>query len=134
MAAPSPSPLDLPATLHVEEAPSLAKAEVLSAQVLGEMSQAWRRGERPTAADYVRQHPQLGEHRDVVLRLVCEELCLRRELGVQIDSAALADQFPQWRHEIDALLACQELIEAETPGKDLGELDDFRLHAEIGKG
>jgi serine/threonine protein kinase/Flp pilus assembly protein TadD len=120
--------------LHVDEATPSAKAEVLAAQVLGEMAQAWRRGECPTAANYVKQHPQLGEHRDIVLRLVCEELCLRRENHVDIDAAALERQFPQWRQEIEALLACQELIEAETTPKDLGELHDFHLITELGQG
>jgi serine/threonine protein kinase len=131
----STSPVDLAATLHVEPSPESAAAEALSTQIVEEMSQAWQRGERPTAADYVRQHPQLGDQREVVLRLVCEELCLRREAQVEIDTAGLANQFPQWRHEIEALLACQELIEAEAPPKKaLGKLHDFHLLDQLGQG
>jgi serine/threonine protein kinase/tetratricopeptide (TPR) repeat protein len=132
MSAPSET---LPVTRHVEQMPALPLTDELTSGLLAEMNQAWRRGERSGALDYVRRHPELAGQRDPVLRLVCEELCLRRETGLEVDEAALAGQFPQWRGEILALLACRELLDDNSlTTKALGTVRGFQLLAQLGQG
>jgi serine/threonine protein kinase len=126
---------DLPVTLHVETMPPPASVDTAVQQLIDEMNQAWRRGERPHAADYVRGCAPLALQRDAVLRLVTEELCLRREAGIAVDEAALIAEFPEWAGDIRALLACRQLIEDEQPAAPaLGKLRDFQLLAELGQG
>src|SRR5688572_27067611 len=108
MAAPGD---DLPVTLHVETMPAPASVDALVQQLIEEMNLAWRRGERPHAADYVRGCGPLALQRDAVLRLVTEELCLRREAGVAVDEAELLTELPEWHDDIRALLACRQLID-----------------------
>jgi eukaryotic-like serine/threonine-protein kinase len=103
-----------------------------------EMARRWRQGERPPAEEFLAAHPHLVDDPDAVFRLVYEELCLRQELGEPADPETLLARFPRWRPQLEVLLECHELLDAEraTPvfpeaGERLGE---FRLVRELGRG
>ena len=60
--------------------PVLDPSGSLATQQVDLMVAAWRRGERPLAEDFLARHPELGE--DAAIRLIYEEVCLRREVGL----------------------------------------------------
>ncbi len=101
------------------------------------MSDAWLRGERSRAEDWLEREPMLRQHPQAAIRLIYEELCLRREDGEALDHAELARRFPQWRDELAALLAVEGLVPEAQPVTfpELGtSIGDFRLVAELGRG
>src|SRR5262249_9378562 len=63
--------------------------------------------------------------------------CLRQEQGEEVARAEVVGRFPQWRAELEVLLACHDLMQAVPPtvfpqaGESLG---DFRLLALLGRG
>jgi eukaryotic-like serine/threonine-protein kinase len=67
----------------------------LAARLVEEMAAAWRAGSRPLAEEFLARHPSLGHSVEAVVQLVYEEICLREELGEEIDPAALRARFPQ---------------------------------------
>ncbi|MGH7140843.1 MAG: serine/threonine-protein kinase, partial [Pirellulales bacterium] len=85
----------------------------------------------------LRQHPELAAAPRAVLRLISEELFLRREAGERLEVQDILVRFPQWRAELELLLACHELFEDQAPldfpraGEACGE---FVLVREIGRG
>jgi serine/threonine protein kinase/Flp pilus assembly protein TadD len=101
-----------------------------------ELAAAWRRGERPGAEDVLARHPEIQG--DAAVRLIYEEVCLRQEAGLEVDSAEVVRRFPQWRTELELVLDCHRLLQPQPsaavdlePGEVLGE---FRLLAELGRG
>ena len=105
-------------------------------QQVDAMVAAWRRGERPLAEDVLAGHPELGD--DAAIRLIYEEVCLRREAGEEVDPAEVTRRFPRWCDELAVLLDCQRLMEsapARVVFPHVGEvLAGFRLLAELGRG
>src|SRR5689334_751384 len=72
------------------------------------MAAAWARGERIDAEEILEQHPDLQtEH---AVRLVYEDLCLRREAGEEVSTSEVVSRFPQWRDELELLLNCDRLL------------------------
>ena len=124
--------------------PGRGPSEVVSREPAGEpvtmqveeMVAAWRRGERPLAEDILARHPDLGD--DAAIRLIYEEVCLRQEVGEDVDPAEIARRFPQWCDELAMLLDCRRLMEsapARVVFPHVGELlAGFRLIAELGRG
>ena len=81
-------------------------------------------------------HPGLGD--EAAIRLIYEEVCLRRESGDEIATTEVVNRFPRWKDELEVLLGCDRMLRpfsrvAMFPnvGEDLGP---FRLLAEIGHG
>ena len=97
---------------------------------------AWQRGERPTAATILERHP--GIEPEAAVRLIYEEVCLRRDSGENVLSDEVLRQFPQWETELEILLGCDRLLRpVATPlvFPEVGEtLGTFRLLAELGRG
>jgi eukaryotic-like serine/threonine-protein kinase len=100
------------------------------------MAAAWERGERISAAQVLEQFPDVDE--ESAIRVIYEEVCLRREAGLDVETAEILDRYPRWRQEIQDLLECDRLLGpsgkiAACPevGEDLGS---FRLLAELGRG
>jgi serine/threonine protein kinase len=115
-----------------------AAAETLASQLVGEMIQRWRQGERPLAEDFLTQHPALWNHPTAAADLIYEELCLRQEFGPEVPVEQMLDRFPQWRPQLEVLFDCQRVL---SPRRALpqfpaaGELlGDFLLLAELGRG
>jgi serine/threonine protein kinase len=125
-------------TLETVVVPFVRSLDPLASQVAAEMIQAWRGGRRLGVEEWLSRHPTLRGQRDAVLRLVCEELCLRREASLAIDADDFARRFPEWSREIQALLECQRILEPEdTPGNGPvadARLRDLRIVTELGRG
>src|SRR4051812_46948460 len=110
----------------------------LAAGLAAEMARRWRQGERPPAEEFLSAHPPLADDPDAVVRLVYEELCLRQELGDPADPEALLARFPRWRAQLEVLLECHDLLDADRAAPlfpEAGErLGEFRLVRELGRG
>jgi tetratricopeptide (TPR) repeat protein len=128
MTAPSPGPAPL-----TREA-----AEALAVQLVGEMIERWRRGERPPAEEFLTRHPALLEHPEPAADLIYEELCLRQEHGVPVSAEEMLRRFPQWQPQLEVLLDLQRLLgprRAAPRFPAAGEaLGDFVLLAELDGG
>jgi serine/threonine protein kinase/Tfp pilus assembly protein PilF len=104
------------------------------------MVAAWRRGERPSAEEFLAHHPEFDS--EAALRLIYEEVCLRQEAGAEVPRAELVRRFPRWKAQLELLLDCHRLLLpdlalAARPAvfPEVGEvLGDFRLLADLGRG
>ena len=118
------------------EARGLRTESIWVSRQVSQMAAAWERGERLTAAEVIARHPELDT--EAAIRLIYEEICLRREAGLPVDADAVIRQFPRWATELRDLLDCDRLL--GTPGEgtvfpEVGEsLGPFRLLAELGRG
>lgn len=115
-----------------------AVAETLAAELVGEMIQRWRQGGRPLPEDFLARHPELWGHPEAAADLIYEELCLRREYGLEISLEQVLHRFPQWRPQLEVMFDCQRLLDPRQPSPrfpSAGEtLGDFLLLAELGRG
>jgi serine/threonine protein kinase len=113
-------------------------AEALAAQLVGEMIQGWRQGQRLLPEDFLARHPELWEHPQAAADLIYEELCLRQEHGLDVPVEQVLARFPQWRPQLEVLFDCQRVLGPRCPAPQFpapGEaLGDFRILAELGRG
>src|SRR6059058_2312924 len=72
------------------------------------MAAAWERGEHITAGEILRRYPELDT--EAAIRLVYEEVCLRREAGLEVDTAEVVRQYPRWADELQDLFDCDRLL------------------------
>jgi serine/threonine protein kinase/tetratricopeptide (TPR) repeat protein len=100
------------------------------------MAASWSRGEPVTAEDLLAHAPGLGD--EAAIRLIYEEVCLRRDSGQEIATAEVVSRFPRWKDELEVLLGCDRMLRPFSraagfpePGEDLGP---FRLLSELGRG
>jgi serine/threonine protein kinase len=109
-----------------------------AARLAEEMAACWRRGERPTAEDFLNRRPELWDQTEAALHLVYEEICLRQELGETDAAGTVTARFPQWRTQLGMLLDCHRLLHtgpAKSRAPVVGEtVGEFRLLAELGRG
>ena len=72
------------------------------------------------------------------IRLVYEEVCLRREAGQGVSTAEVVRRFPQWKEELEILLGCDRLLRPLARTAILPEVGErlgpFRLLCELGRG
>jgi len=100
------------------------------------MASAWSRGEHISAVEILARHPGLGD--EAAIRLIFEEVCLRREIGQEVATTEVVNRFPLWKDELEVLLGCDRMLRplsrvARFP--NAGEaLGPFRLLAELGRG
>src|SRR5262249_60183509 len=96
----------------------------------------WARGERVTAEELLARHPGLSD--EDAIRLVYEEVCLRRESGQDVETTEVVRRFPQWKNELEILLDCDRLLRPLSSSASLpqaGErLGPFRLISVLGRG
>ncbi len=110
--------------------------DVWATRQVAAMAAAWERGEQVTAAEILDQFPDIDD--ESAIRMIYEEVCLRREAGLEVETAEIRERYPRWRQEIQDLLDCDHLLGpsgkiAACPG--VGEsLGPFRLLAELGRG
>ncbi len=128
-------------------------AAALAATLADAMASAWRRGDRAGAQAALAAHPEVADCPEAAVRLIYEEVLLRRELGDEPGADELLARFPRWADELAMLLACDRLIGPDGdgdpdatvpwPGGDLSEgawpevgerLGGFRLLARLGAG
>jgi serine/threonine protein kinase/Tfp pilus assembly protein PilF len=100
------------------------------------LAAAWEQGERVTVDDLLTSHPELRA--EAAIRLIYEEVCLRRDAGQEVGTAEVVCRFPQWKEELEVLLGCDRMLRplASSPtfpavGTPLGP---FHLLAELGRG
>src|SRR5262245_12622422 len=125
-----------PATEVVDMPPSSVSPEAqtdLAGTMAEEMAAAWRRGERPPVEQFLDRLPELWQKRDAAFRVICEEVCLRHELGLPADPPDLLRRFPQWHTELLTFLDCHGLLQGDRSNATEA-LKDFELLAELGKG
>src|SRR5262249_12627867 len=137
------SPSELSRAVTVASAPATSSngppgPDPRVAQVIREMSQCWQRGERPTAEEFLARYPELARQPEAAIDLIYEEACLRQDAGLPVDEADFLRRCPQWRRQLEALLRCDRILRASSPGPSfpaVGEtVGDFRLLAELGRG
>jgi eukaryotic-like serine/threonine-protein kinase len=99
---------------------------------------AWERGERPSAEAFLDRHPRFTLEPEAAIRLIYEEVCIRKGEGQEVRLSELVRRFPRWQNELEVLLDCDRLIGAVSDppafpaaGETLG---DFVLLAELGRG
>ena len=97
-------PLD--ETFHETESP----AEALAGTLAEEMASSWARGERTRAEEILARHPEVAGCPEAAVRLIYEEVLLRREAGDEPGEAELRERFPRWHAELAILLACDRLV------------------------
>lgn len=133
----APDDSSVPPTRPAEDAAGIDSAEDLAGRTADEMKLAWQQGRRLTVEDMLARRPDLERERDAVMRLVCEEICLRREHDLGLPTEDWLRRFPAWRTELTALLECHKLLEPEidaAPEHWKGRLHDFQLLEELGEG
>ncbi|SIO61838.1 Serine/threonine protein kinase [Singulisphaera sp. GP187] len=103
-----------------------------------EMVAAWGRGQRVLAEEYLARKPELRADAEAAIRLIYEEVCLRRGEGQDVSLSELVRRFPQWGTELEILLECDRLLDSRPkalPFPLVGEnLGDFQLLDELGRG
>ena len=72
------------------------------------MASAWARGDRVSAAQLLASHPGLGD--EAAIRLIYEEVCLRRESGQEVATTEVVNRFPRWKDELEVLLGCDRML------------------------
>ncbi len=70
-----------------------------------DQQQRWRDGDRVRVADYLRRFPELPEHAEVLQRLCCNEIILRRTYGETPSAAEYVKQFPAFSAAIEVALS-----------------------------
>ena len=116
----------------------LAEAASLGEQLAREMRQRWRRGERPTAEEYLAQFPELRQSAEAAIDVIYEEFCLRQAAGETDVANDVLRRFPEWRAPLQVMLDCHRVLQATdrvpvfpVVGDTVG---DFRLIADVGSG
>ncbi len=109
-----------------------------AAAFIADMAERWRRGERPTAEEYLAQHPDVASLPEAAIDLIYEEVCLRQDAGETVDEKEIYRRFPQWRTELEVLLRCDRILTAVAPTPQfpvVGEvMGEYHLTAELGRG
>jgi serine/threonine protein kinase len=100
------------------------------------MVSAWSRGERVSAIDVLARHPGLDD--EAAVRLIYEEVCLRRESGQDVATTEVVNRYSRWKDELEVLLGCDRMLRPfsrvavfPSAGEELGS---FRLLEELGQG
>ena len=119
----------------VSESPHGPESEWVSRQVRA-MAATWACGEQIDAEELIKLYPGLSTEN--AIRLVYEEVCLRRESGAQVVTEEVIARFPQWKDELALLLGCDRLLWPLSRAPEfpqVGEvLGPFKLIAELGQG
>lgn len=103
-----------------------------------ELARRWAAGERPRTEQLLARFPQLARHPQAAIELIYEEICQVRLAGEHVQASVWLERFPEWRRQIETLLACHSLLENAghdnwfpKPGETFG---DFELLDEFGHG
>jgi serine/threonine protein kinase/Flp pilus assembly protein TadD len=104
----------------------------VSDQVLA-LASAWARGEPLAIEEILERRP--GLKTEDAIRLIYEDICLRRESGQDVPTDEAVSRFPRWKHELEILLGCARLLSRAAIFPEVGEqLGPFRLLFELGRG
>lgn len=120
--------------------PRVFETEILdtpAALLAEEYAAAWQRGERPPVERFLAERAPHDSDPEVIVRLVYEEMCLRRESGNEMTPDEVLHRFPQFQSELQLLLDCERLLGESAPANfpETGEeIGPFRLLSELGRG
>ena len=117
--------------------PSAPSAAPAVADLITELVARWTDGECPPVEELFDQYPELWHQPENAVHLICEEICLREEHGLPVDSLEIMRRFPQWRDQLAVLLECHQLLQPAAPPlfPEVGEsIAGFHLLAELGRG
>jgi tetratricopeptide (TPR) repeat protein len=116
--------------------PTANEADLPATQLAQEMARLWEQGERPRAEDLLARHPGLADQPEAVLRLVCEEICLRQKASEQVSLSEYLARFPACRSRLVVFFECQQLLrEPRQVFPEVGDMvADCRLLTELGRG
>jgi len=90
-------------------------------QLVQQKIEDWVAGESPDAARFLGNHPEVCVHEHLVLDLLYEEFCIRREAGEDVSADSFCDQFPAFRVALRQALAVREYFRSElAPPSDAG--------------
>jgi eukaryotic-like serine/threonine-protein kinase len=110
----------------------------LAQRLADELAQRWTDGQRPQTEEYLARFPKLADLPDAALELIYEEMCQEQQSGRASRPSTWLRRFPQWRQQIELLLACHDLLEMAgagpwfpEPGQTFG---DFELLDQFGQG
>ncbi len=80
------------------------------------MAAAWSRGQRVSAGEIIDRYPGIGD--EAAVRLIYEEVNLRRESGEDVRTTEVVRRYPRWRDELEVLLGCDRLLRPPArPGR-----------------
>jgi serine/threonine protein kinase/Tfp pilus assembly protein PilF len=109
--------------------------QVLAGEALAELGAAWKQNQPHLTEDVLARHPELRAHPQVLLRILYEEIRLRRKAGQRVVLAEVQQRFPEWSHEEEELFASFRREDVDPIYPEVGEtLGDFTLTAELGMG
>jgi eukaryotic-like serine/threonine-protein kinase len=131
---------DLPSHLRLPWPPESTSRGVtdeswLSREVVA-MATAWSRGQRVFAAEIIDRTPGIAD--EAAVRLIYEEVSLRRESGEDVHTTEVVGRYPRWKDELEILLGCDRMLRPLTVVAVLPEVGEhlgpFFLKAELGRG
>jgi serine/threonine protein kinase len=99
------------------------------------MAEAWRRQTPVRAEEFFLRYPELSAEPELAVRLIYEEVCLRREGGEKVRTAEVLARFPQWGEPLARLLERRWRLDpgdCRPPGP--APLRGYRVLAELGHG
>jgi hypothetical protein len=85
------------------------------AHLVEEFAAAWERGERPAAEAFLDRHPRLTLEPESAIRLIYEEVCIRKGEGQEVRLSELVRRFPRWQTELEVLLDGARGPDSEVP-------------------
>jgi serine/threonine protein kinase len=71
----------------------------------------WRSSGRADAAAFLDEHPELRRAKSLVLDLIHEEYCLRREAGDEVVKSQFCERFPSYRQSVFRMLEVEEYLD-----------------------
>lgn len=131
---PSPPP---GSTAGVHE-PGLDVASAWISEQVEALADALRRGEPMPVEELIARHPSTDD--ETTIRLIYEDVCLRRDAGQEVRTDEVIGRFPRWKDELAILLGCDRLLRPVSPGAGVSwpeagsELGPHRLGTELGRG
>src|SRR5262249_50240444 len=73
---------------------------------------AWSRGHRVRAAEIIDRNPGIGD--EAAVRLIYEEVNLRRESGEDVRTTEVVGRYSRWKDELEVLLGCDRMLRPLT--------------------
>src|SRR5262245_32649993 len=114
------------------------------ARLVNEIISSWRNGASPDAVAFLEGNPTVAKCKSLVLDLVLEEYCLRKNAGEVLQRSTFSNRFGAYRETVARLLDVQEFLasniglappQGTIDWPQVGEeFHGFRLQEELGSG
>ena len=102
----------------------IGERELVSLVSLDQLER-WRRGQRPTAEEYLRRFPQIAADDELALDVIYGEFLLREELGEKPDVRDFQTRFPEFADTLLDQIEFHRAMAANGPSR-LSEQDTHR--------